>query len=77
MSPRTRGYFLDAQALEAASADGAWSTRLEAVRGLLLSARADAGAAAPLLQSALDGFERTPAPDGRLHDSARQALARP
>lgn len=65
---------LDEQALEAAGADGLWKFRLEAVRALLLSRRGEHRAAAPLLQSAVDGLEHGTGTDSLVYAKAKQAL---
>jgi len=68
---------LQAPALEAAGADGAWTFRLDALHGLLLDRRGDRQAAQPLLKSAVAGLEGKSATGTRLYENARQALARP
>ncbi|WP_395679922.1 protein kinase domain-containing protein [Dokdonella sp.] len=63
---------LDPVALEAGGADGLWRFRLDALHGLLLAARGDHAAAAPLLKSALAGFADA---QETLRDRAHLALA--
>lgn len=60
--------------LEAAGADGMWQYRLDALRGLLAGKRGDQRSAAPLLRSAVEGFEQKSAAD-TLHEKAKNALA--
>ncbi|MBO9663842.1 winged helix-turn-helix domain-containing protein [Dokdonella sp.] len=67
---------LDAKALESAgTADGLWAFRLDALRGLLLSKRGDAQAAAPLLKSAVEGLRQKSATEDSFYAKANQALA--
>jgi len=66
---------LDAQALEAAGADGLWKFRIDALRGQWLARRGQAREAAPLLQSATAGLEKGGATDSRVYAGAKQALA--
>lgn len=67
---------LDAKALESAgTADGAWTFRLDALRGLLLSKRGDARGAAPLLKSAVEGMRQKSATADSFYAKASQALA--
>ncbi len=64
---------LDAQALEAAGADGLWKARLDALHGLVLDKRGMARAAEPLLRSAVDGLGEGDA-TSRVQRLAKQAL---
>jgi non-specific serine/threonine protein kinase len=63
---------LDASALEAGAADGLWTFRLDALRGLALAKRGDRAAAEPLLRAALAGFGDA---QETLRDRTEHALA--
>ena len=67
---------LDAPALEAAGADGLWAFRLDALRGQLLALRGQEQVAAPLLQSAITGLEKSAANTSRVYAGAKQAAAK-
>jgi DNA-binding winged helix-turn-helix (wHTH) protein/tetratricopeptide (TPR) repeat protein len=66
---------LDPAALESASADGKWTLRLDALRGLLLDAQGDHAAALPLLQSAADCAALGTAAASRFLVAARRSLS--
>ena len=66
---------LEANALEAAGADGLWQARLDALRGLVAMGRGDRAAAEPLLHGAVERLGGADAGSGRLLDRARARLA--
>ncbi len=69
----TRGLdALDPAALEAGAADGLWTFRLDALRGLALAKRGDRAAAESLLRAALAGFGDA---QETLRDRTEHALA--
>lgn len=66
---------LQAGTLEAAGADGLWTHRLEALRGMLRARRGESAAALPQLRSATTALQGTVAAD-TLYDKAKAALDR-
>lgn len=64
---------LDAQALEAAGADGLWQARVDALRGLVRARSGDRDGALPLLRRAVEQLGGSDAGSGRLLAQARNA----
>ncbi len=65
---------LDPAALEAAGADGKWTLRVDALRGVLLARRGDAAAAKPLLETAVSGLAEGSNAQSRIYANAKRAL---
>ncbi|WP_313915136.1 winged helix-turn-helix domain-containing protein [Tahibacter sp.] len=65
---------LDPTALEAAGADGKWTLRVDALRGVLLARRGDSAAAKPLLETAVGGLAEGSNAKSRVYANAKRAL---
>jgi non-specific serine/threonine protein kinase len=65
---------LDPTALEAAGADGKWTLRIDALRGVLLAKRGDSAAAKPLLEAAVGGLAEGSNAKSRIYANAKRAL---